>query len=431
MDEQTGSGIDQPVRTAPGVRESVRSPGVFVVELFLPSDGDRLQRLIGRHGWHDTASHIWGDWDLLAHIGADATYDWWTLGALAGRKSSARHTATRRRKLPKEFDEVVFAGVRIGDGITAVVATFYAGAGAAPPPDTMYRRGHAARYGQPSRQSIHESARRFLARACPGFFAQNERPQPLVDLLLLNRPDMPATECVDGLAEIGSGTTGLTGMQLRRISRTSAGQIEQPGTWALSGHDRAIIEHAARRPNAPAITDDWQLVDYMREAVGDHLLQLSISELLCLHHCRYMEIRDQAPRRRGRLRMSHIKEQRTNLLVLSLNVRTTERAIGHFNQRARAHQVRATQHSPPVLDQQLAADQATILELLKADDEQYREILTAALSLTSSMQSLRASRVARWIATASLVTSFLLLMLSDSAQHPRIATVAEWIWNHP
>jgi hypothetical protein len=448
MDEQPGSHTDQPIRPAVRAREPVRVPGVFVVELFLPSDADKLERLIKRHNWHDTASRILGDWDLLAQIRADPSYEWWTLGASAGLKSPARHTDARPKKLPAEFDEVVIEGVRIGDGITAVVATFFTGAVAAPTADNSYRharRARGVRHAEPARQSIHESARRYLARECPGFFAENKQPQPLIDLLLFSQPDTPPAEHRGSQQEMASRAIGLAerdmahtspelpGIYLRRISRISGSQIDQMGTWALWGYDRAIIEYAARRPKAPAITEDWVLVDYVREAVGDYLLQLSISELLCLHHRRYMQIRDQAPRRRGRLRMSHIKEQRTNLLVLSLNVRTTERAIRHFNERERAHthHLQSALDAPPGIDQQLATDQAKILELLKADDEQYREILAAALSLTSSMQSLRASRVARWIAVASLATSFLLLMLSDSSQHPRIATLAEWIWNHP
>lgn len=448
MDELAGSRIDKPVERAVPPGERLRVPALFVVELFLPSEADKLKRLIKRHDWHDTASHIWGDWDLLAQIRTDPCHDWWKLGAFTGLKSSARHNDTRRKKLPAEFDEVVFEGVRIDDGITAVVATFFTTSAVAPTVDDAYRQARRAggvRHAQLPRQSIHQSARRFLARTCPGFFAVIKQPQPLADLLLFGQPDTSPAERLGSQQETASRAIGLTersivhtppelpGIHLGRISRPSANQIEQMGTWALWGQDRVIIEHAARRPKAPAITEDWALVDYVREAVGDYLLQLSISELLCVHHCRYMQIRDEAPRRRGRLRMAHIREQRTNLLVLSLNVRTTERAVRHFNERERAHtrQVQSALDAAPAIDQQVAIEQAKILELLKADDEQYREILAAALSLTSSMQSLRASRVARWIAVASLATSFLLLMLSDSSQHPRIATVAEWIWNHP
>ena len=367
--------------------ERVRTPAVFVVELFLPSEARELRRAMHRHNWHETADIVCADWDLLAQVRSGTSRVWWPLGTFAARNSPLRHPDTRRKRLPAEFDAVEWQAVQIGDGITAVVATFYPALVAAESLDKAWLRR-----AQLARQSIHDSARRFVATACPGFFAANSEPQPLIDLLFLTErgterrvsPELPA-------------------MNLQRMSRTSDCYLRPTRTWALWGEQ-------------PAIADDAAMVDRIRKTFGDSLLQLSVSEMLCVYHSRYAQIRDRAPRRRGRLRMSHMREQRSNLLVLSLNVRTTERAIRQFNESRQ-----------PRDDEGMAADQAEMLEQLKSDDEQYRDILSTALSLTSSMQSLRASRVARWIAVASLATSFLLLMLTDEAQHPRITALLQWI----
>jgi hypothetical protein len=66
----------------------------------------------------------------------------------------------------------------------------------------------------------------------------------------------------------------------------------------------------------------------------------------------------------------------------------------------------------------MASDQAALLAQLKADDEHYRDVVSEAASLTSSMQALRISRVARWIAAASLAVS--LLVFSFVAADPKI-----------
>ncbi len=186
------------------------------------------------------------------------------------------------------------------------------------------------------------------------------------------------------------------------------GRVRQRRTWALWGERQES-----------AIADEWAIVDRVSGVVGDCLLRLSVSEPLCVYHSRYAQIRDRAPHRHGRLRMSHMREQRANLLVLSVNVRTTARANKQFN----GHRLR----EPTATDRLMISDQDEMLAFLRADDEQFRDLLAAALSLTSSMLSLRASRVTRWIAIASLAASLLLLMLTGEAQNPRITALLQWI----
>jgi len=338
--------------------------------------------------------------------------EWWTLGAFAGPKSLARHPDARRKKLPAEFDGVVFEAVQIGDGVTAVVATFHTVAAA------------AGRVGTRHRRSMHDAARRFLAQTCPGLFAVGNEPQPLLELFLFAK-----REVTPGKLTNGEPSAELPAMDLPRMPAASGSYLEQTRTWLLRAQRQAFIDQAHPRMQNSAITDDWAIVRYVREAIGDYVLRLSISELLCAYHSHYAQIRDRAPRRRASVRMKHMREQRANLLVLSVNVRTTERAITQFNERKRPPACDLLSCPPMDTDEQIASDQGEMLVQLRADDEQFRDLLSAAVSLTSSIQSLRASRVARWIAAASLVTSLLLVMLGDGTQHPRVATLVQWIFS--
>ncbi len=327
--------------------------------------------------------------------------DWWALGAFTGSKRLTRHPGARRKELPSEFDGVVFQAVQIGDGVTAVVATFHTVAAAAGRVDTQRRR------------SMHHAARRFLAQTCPGLFAAGNEPQPLLELTS------------DKLAD-GEPSAELPAMELQRMPVTEGSYLEEARTWLLRAKRQAIIDQARSRGQKFAITDEWSIISYVGEAIGDYVLRVSISELLCAYHSQYAQIRDRAPRRRGSVRMKHMREQRANLLVLSVNVRTTERAITQFNERKRPPACDLLSSPPMDTDEHMASDQHQMLVQLRADDEQFRDLLSAAVSLTSSIQSLRASRVARWIAAASLVTSLLLVMLGDGTQHPRVATLVQW-----
>src|SRR5205807_608983 len=166
--------------------ESVRIPGLFVVELFPPSESGQLQHAAQQYGWPGPPIDV-------------RSQRQWKLGAFAATRGALTGPDARRAKLPREFDEVTLTAVQIGEGITAVVAAFHATDAAARDvsevwhhdhqPEIVWGRGErprseaaqsvAARRTQIARQSMHDAARQWLARTCRGFFAANDEPQPL------------------------------------------------------------------------------------------------------------------------------------------------------------------------------------------------------------------------------------------------------------
>ena len=396
-------------------------------------------------------------------------------------KAWANDPDARRTNLPAQFTEIALQAVQIGESITAVATTFYISEDAARSIDKVWQQDHkpellrgrgpqrpvpqtaqevAIRRTQLARQEMHEAARRWLAKICEGFFAVNGEPQPLIDLLLFTEREATLESSPNkfyddayraiGLSEPSFLITSpeLPAMNLERVERGYS-YVDGARTWALWGQRQAIIDQARPRMTKYGQVDNWAIVSYVREAMQRYLLRLSISELLSVYHFQYARMRDNARQRHGRFRMKNLEELRTNLLALSLNVGLIERDITNFNKRPwhSAYDAPFTERSarrtrrfeersggplraPRNTNDRLASEQAALLAQLKADDEHYREVVSEAASLTSSMQALRTSRVARWIAAASLALSLVVFSSSGVAQHPLIVALIHWITGH-
>ncbi|WP_155948847.1 hypothetical protein [Mycobacterium sp. URHB0044] len=434
--------------------ESVRIPGLFVVELFPPSESGQLQHAAQRHGWPDPPTDV-------------RSQRQWNLGTFAATRRVVSGPHTRQAKLPREFNEITLTAVQIGEGITAVVAAFHMTDAAARHVSDVWHRDHqpeivrgrgerprseaaqsvAVRRTQIARQSMHDAARRWLARTCPGFFAANDEPQPLIDLMLFTRRRATLDESPTRPDETSYRALGLTdrhvihtssnipAMTLERAPRTSHSYVDGVRTWALWGQRHEIVDQAidfdVRSPD-----DEQAIVDYIGAGVRNHLTRLALSELLSVYHARYADMRDSARNRRGLFHTKHLEELRTSLLVLSLNVGSLERDIKEFNESGLFSRddswctVTAPWVSPqtPVNTTELMIkEQSEMLTQLVLDDEQFRVLLSAAVSLTSSIEGLRASRLAKLIAAASLSVSLAMVLCSDVAEHPRFNALVSWL----
>jgi len=134
--------------------------------------------------------------------------------------------------------------------------------------------------------------------------------------------------------------------------------------------------------------------------------------------------------------------------VLSLNVNAIEKDVISYNEKGvrrnirNAHFVRSDAlwyrrivefrlrerpTSPYTTTWRLADDQRMLLAQLKSGDAEYREILTAAASLTSAMQGARLARAALWIAVASFAIALGTMLLADTSGHPLLIDVIDWL----
>lgn len=400
--------------------EYVTVPGLIVAEVFPPSEAMQLQKALVRLRCRDRRNLLRGD---DHQIPAGTASAWWRLAAIGAAGGMSTMPAGQDRHLPVEFAEIELGAARIGEGFCAVVATFHPTDAARRRVDDIWHRNHhhdasglaAQRLTHNARRSLHDAARRWLAAELPGFFAANDQPQPLIEVMLVDRPAAP------GGTHSPTGPTG-PGPLAMNLERTSPCRDRRPDaarTWTLWG-DRRDID-AALAPSTT--TDDGTIVRCVARTSRDHLVRLAISEQLSVYLARYARMRDHAHSRAGFVRIKHLEDQRDNLLSLSLNISTIDRAVRAYNENYR----RRCASSHDIAAQQLTTDQRDMLDQLKEADEQYRTILPVSASLASSMQALRASRIARWIASMSLVVSLLLLALADTATSPRIATLLQWL----
>jgi hypothetical protein len=304
---------------------------------------------------------------------------------------------------------------------------------------------------------MHDAARQWLARTCPGFFAASDEQQPLTDLMLFTQRRATPDEWPSHENESAYRALGLTerrvlhtsidfpAMNLERAARTSAGYVGGVRTWALWGQRQEIIDQTTDVDNR-SVVDDPTTVNCVEAGVRNHLTRLALSELLSVYHARYANMRDSARNRHGLFHTKHLEELRTSLLVLSLNVGSLDRDIKEFNQhrldsrddwrftaltapgiRGAQEQEQLSPKAPVNTTELMVEEQSEMLRQLMLDDEQFRVLLSAAVSLTSSIEGLRASRVAKLVAAASLSVSLVMVLFSDVAEHPRFSALVDWL----
>lgn len=79
------------------------------------------------------------------------------------------------------------------------------------------------------------------------------------------------------------------------------------------------------------------------------------------------------------------------------------------------------------MNEHLLNEQMGMLETLLAADEDYRGILTAAASLTSSLESLRVAKTAVWVAISSLGVAAATLLITNVSDDNLFGVLARWL----
>jgi hypothetical protein len=457
--------------------EHVNMPSIFVIEMFPPSEIAHLKEAQRKHGWGAAQLRVYPDLAPRldeARSGARGGWQWWHLGAVVRRGyQSAIAMDPDFGDLPQDLDVVELKALQIGEGITAILAHFQLTSEGAKRLDGVWHRDfqpeiHWGEFGgrwpqatgkqwvafrqtQEARGAIHDRARGWLREKCPGVFAANGQPQPLLDVLIFDEADAtldqdPGHAGHDRLRALGLPNTHdiersdqIPGMVLALAEVYQDSEMEDRRTWALWGK-RAVLLEALKSYSAGLgmSNDDHAVARYVEDAAEEHFLRMSISELLSVYQWRYSELRDNARQSHSKFRMKYLKALRSNLLTLSLDLASIANDIRNFNahgwmfdrakfvlqeapysaERARARGLIVSQ--PINLNRRLYDKQAEMLVALREVDRNLREILTSAASLTSSMQSLRSGRVALWVALASLVVAATTLLFAEAPQHSQL-----------
>lgn len=456
--------------------DHVRIPSLFVVELFPPSVKENLDQAINRNRWDTKQLRMLGRRYMPTpdEARSGARWTWWNLGEVVRRGSNAIGHDAVRRKMPKEFDRVELKALQIGQGITAVMAKFDLDDDAISRLDEAWHRDYqpemywgkrggewprpldpdfvAFRRVQEERGRLHGAARQWFSAKWPGFFATNGQPQPFLDVVLFDEisayPETRPARGVDGAVRaLGlphtvyvQRSSKLPAMTIGERDIRTDSDMEDRRTWAIWGNRTEILAGLTKELTSYGLgQNDSSIAYYVRGAVEDYFLRLSISEMLEVCQGRYASMRD-AARQHGQL-----GRLRASLLTLSVDMSSIDRDIRAYNGRGwrrdpaqfffeeapflvaegveRGREIR----EPINMNEHLLNEQMGMLETLLAADEDYRGILTAAASLTSSLESLRVAKTAVWVAISSLGVAAATLLITNVSDDNLFGVLARWL----
>lgn len=438
--------------------EHVTIPDLWVVELFPPSEFPSLEHAIEKNAW-DRRRHLLlgaeSNREMLSRSRAGTGPTWWSLAEITRVDGNFWSPDATREKLSAEFEFIQLKAIQLGQGLTAVVARFTVSDTAARKLDEVWHAPHepklvrtgrrpraedrewaAYRVTQEARHALHEVARDWLRRRCPGFFAAAGESQPLLDLILMDRFD-PLSGTQTSRADEGAfralgltehGVLHRTSKDLPKLALVPTSRSLSPGirshrTMALWGQ-RGEVTAAASHLDIYGSAGDRAIASRYDDGIQNFLVTVAVSDFLEVVQGKYAALRDTARTHHGRFKPKVLEELREHLLTLSLDLQSMHRdqlwywkQRPHFEEEAEftidyAPHIRErdaaegrTLAQPEHLNKRMREQQSEHFEDLIDADRQYRDILSTAASLGVSLGASRTGRRALLVAAASLLVA--------------------------
>ncbi len=461
--------------------EHVTIPSLWVVELFPPSEMASLESAIERHAWDRRRRLIGGrdtNQELLARSRSGAGAVWWRLAEITTPESKSWFPDGTREKLPGAFDAVLLKAMQLGQGLTAVAAQFWLTDEAARSVDEVWhaphepqlvrRRGRrpqaedrafaAYRLTQTERVRLHDAARNWLGRQCPGFFTAAGGMNPLLDMLVMDVFDPLSGDETPPERSHGFRALGLT--EHGYLQRTSvavpklalvptridfAPAMKTHRTWAIWGQRNAAVAVATHMDLFGSDPDD-ALAGRYSDGLQGFLLTMAVSDFLEVTEQRYAGLRDRARVRHGKFSSSALQELRQHLLTMSLNLASVRRDLERYrrhgvqfweeaeftvdlspNGRARMRAAGQTPMQPVNINEDTRRRQADDFDRLAQIDQDYREILSTVASLGASADATKLSRRALWVAAASFVVAVVTVLVAEFGDQSVLKKLLDWI----
>ncbi|MGW4336610.1 hypothetical protein ACWEK5_27940 [Rhodococcus koreensis] len=448
--------------------EVVRVGGLWLVEYFAPSQIAALGDAIKRNNWDMRAFE--SNTRLLSASRRGGGMSWWSIANIVNSSTGTflPLPSYHQQKLPEGISRVHLSGVAIGDSLTAVVAWITLTDEGSASVNEVWHADHRAelvrdedgrpysewgeftayRKTQQSRRHLHDQARRWFANSCPGAFAEADTPQPVLDLMLLDKlsptthQDRWSPDVDRGLQALGlrgsrrewTTSTSLPGLLLDRADTTSAPALP-PNTWGLWGQSSNVIAQlsgGADRLQGSGPNPHTAVGHIYDEECRATVVRVGLTALLQTIEDKSAEQRDTARARHGKFRMRDLAVLREDILSLSLDLAGIERDVRLYNKQAARHgmEPRFVVSSPPwdpdeeVWDfsKRLRKRQIAEVSKLRAADGDYREVLSTAAALGSSIDAFRVQRRAINIAGAALFVAVLTLVGPGTA----LESLREW-----
>jgi hypothetical protein len=456
--------------------EHVRVGGIWVVELFPPTELPALERAMKRNGWSKPRAVPPHEADNLATLERSRSgsgSNWWRLADVIDLDSASFYSFhAHKMKLPTGFAAVEVRAVQIGQGLTAALAHFVLTEDAATALDTTWHFRHepmltrqngrlhpldrhwaGLRQVQEARRALHTSARDWMKQRLPGSFAANNQQQVLLELLLLGEFD-PLDAVFDesnedqvrfarvtqsdayralGLDlddfELIKGKS-MPGLVLSQPDRHRHDRFADDPTWTLWGNMTTVSKKLASNIAVMGGSTE-QEASRQVDRFYDLLPLLAVNEYLSNADASYARLRDRASSRHGKFKARALRELRQSFLTLSLNVTSMRRDVTDFWRRrgpvvvsdfkihvaprykAQNRSADRTTRKPVLLDTALKDKLNGQFERLTEADRDYRDILSTVASLGASADAFKIGRWALVVAIASLAVTGATIMLAD------------------
>ncbi|MFF3748640.1 hypothetical protein [Streptomyces kronopolitis] len=461
----------------PPDEETLDIPGVWVIELFPPSEFDALVRSLDKNSW-DTQRVRYGfgerNRDQLESLRSGRGGGWWRLGNVVSPGTFANPDA-KVSKLPQDFTEVELTAAHIGDGLTAVVAFFNVSQGGACSLNNEWHRAHEAqlrwRNGRPvtedrkwssfrvtqgSRKLLHDRARNWMRDTLPGAFARRGVPQPLIELMLFSHYDPTlgtrmSLELSDALRALGLNcgpvehctSETFPGLLLDSAENRTCPTLDD-NTWALWGQ-RTKVASLISHLHLYGGDSGSSIAHRINDGVRETLRLLSVSAFLGEVQAEFSRLRDAARAQHGKFNARRLRKMRDTFLEMSIDLSSIVRDVKHFHSRSRrvseipvfileepawlADQLRDTGNAIPPMDytNMLLESQEREVTDLAIEDREYREILSGVASLGASIDTFKVGRVALWVALLSLAVSMVALLLADVGSDTVLSRIVRFI----
>lgn len=449
--------------------EHVSVAGLWAVELVPPSMANAVEDALKKSGLGKRRD-ILGMSDSNASVLREARSTrggmWWRLGEVTTPESPYWFPDASREPLPSPFSAVELVAVQVGSSVTAIVAFFHLTDEAMSSLDRVWHAKHEPRITfrgvrrpevddrlfsglkavQGKRESLHATARRWLAKECPGAFAAGQE-HPVVDLLLFDEFD-PVTRPVGRAMSNPLRALGLDGdfyhhyhspdlPALTLLPWLRSDIRARATSWALTGQTAEAVSAQARRREYSATRSDARfLARVSDDAVREFLLLISVSAYSGMMHRRLSAARDEASPLHGRFRLRAIAELRKRILKDSLDLASVARDSKHVW--LRRHREFTRESSPTARSQDIPAFAARnyVKDLqeqrteefaaLSKEERHYREVLATAANLGATIEATRLGRRALFASIVSLSVALIAVLLSSP--QPESLWAGLWAW---
>lgn len=462
------------------VDEHIAIPSIWVVELFSPNETPNLGHAIKKNGWDKKRRWLAGEEgniEALNHSRAGKGYRWWKLAKIVNTNiDEAKYYVlpdSIREKLPSQFVGVHLKAIQVGAGLTAIVARFNLAEEAIGSLDKVWhdkhdpmivrengrlhpKDGEAAAYQivQSARKDLHDAARSWMTKRCPGFFASNGEQQLVMDLILTSKYDptsskLPDHNFLSALMALDIDAADFyrnTAKELPKMLFMPSGNfypriLDSSRTWSLIGK-REAVKKAFNNFIGQAGDINQGSSHYSDEYASKTLLMLSVTELLSVLENKYAVLRDEAKLQHGAFKVQHLERLSESLLSLSFTLSSVKRDLERLkgnNWTSIVGSDFTTKHAPHFVarDKKLKGKSTNMTDtlqtrqmkkledLIKADED-YRNILSTVASLGASANSIKLGKTALYVAGLSLVVTAAALIVqlntSETQQSTKIHT---------